>query len=158
MASGQALATALGNSVDQLIELLDIISRIWNLPVQQDRYKQLSQYFSALSEGFTHASNLTESLAHSHEQARALRAHWTNANITDRMIITLNLIIGLAGSRVPSFISEIFSYFYQGHFEEDCRSLWGSSFLESKVAMMFFLVWLIFYASLQSFRWLREGR
>lgn len=158
MASGQDFAIAINNSVDHLIEIWYLISRIWNLPVQQDQYKQLSQYLLALPEALTQASNFTESLARSHEQARALRAHWNNANITDRVMTTLDLAIGLAQSRVPDFISGIFSYFYQGHFEEDFRSLWGSSSLESKVAMMFFLVWLIFYASLHSVRWLRQGR
>lgn len=158
MASGQDVADAISDSVDRLTELLRVISRIWNLPVQQDRYGQFSQYLLALPEALTQASNFTESLARSHGQARALRAHWTNANITDKVMTTIDLTRSLVQSRVPSFIGEVFSYFYQGHFEVNFRSLWGSSSLESEVAMMFFLVWMIFYASLHSVRWLRQGR
>lgn len=158
MASGQDVADAISDSIENLTSLFKVISSIWNLPVQQDRYRQLSRYLLALTEALTQASNFTESLARSHGQARALRTDWTNANTTAKVMATIDLTIGLVHSRVPDFISEVFSYFYQGHFEANFRSLWGSSSLESKVAMMFFLVWMIFYASLHSVRWLRQGR
>lgn len=128
--------------------------QIWNLPSQQNWKKQMYLYLLALPEAFAQASNLTQSLARSHEQATAFSANWTDASGTGRVMATINLTIGLVKSSLPDVISETFNLFYQGHFRVNFRSLYRNSSLESKVGMMCLLAWLIFCASSYSVRWL----
>lgn len=128
------------------------------MPAEEDRYTQILGYLLALPEAFTLAFDFSNSLAHCHQLATALRAQWDNANSIGRVVIIIRLTIGLSQSQVPQIVSEIYCYFTQGRFEVDSRSFWGSSSLECKVAIMLFLGWLLLYASLRYFRGLRHER
>lgn len=154
MASGQGLADSISTSIDILVEFMKLAYRIWNLPAQQNWQTKIYTYLLALPEAFAQASNLTQSLARSHEQATALSANWTDANGTDQVMTTVNLTIGLVKSSLPDVISETYNYFWKGHFRVNFRSLCRNSSLESKVGMMCLLAWLIFCASSYSVRWL----
>lgn len=156
MASGKDLADAISKSVEKLCQLYSTIKRIWDMPAEEDRYKQNASYLLALPEALTKASDFTNSLARCHELATALYANWAIANRRGRVVVGVGLAISLAQSPVPHLVSRILNYIIQRNLEKDFRGLWGSSSLESKVTMIFFLVWLLFYATLHYLRRVRQ--
>lgn len=151
----QDLTDAMSQTLEMLCHLLTTIIRIWYMPAEEDRYTQFLIYLLALPEALSDISN---SLARGHELATALRAQWDNANSIGRVVIILGLTISLSKSQVPDLIRVMYHEYIQGRFEVYFQSFWGSSSLEGKVAMMFFLGWLLLYASLRYVQRLRHER